>query len=104
MYLYRHSCVDRQEKLKVIPSNGKLQGWPCRSPGRESTLSKNKTWQDHPWPEGPEGNAFSDSMTPITWIASIPMHSTCVSINWKAKLSCFGGHAIFKWKADKPYS
>lgn len=48
MYLYRHICVDRQEKLKEIPSSGKLQGWLCRSPGRESTLSKNQTWQDHP--------------------------------------------------------
>lgn len=86
MYLYRHICLDRQEKLKEISSNGKLQGWLCRSPGRESTLSKNQTWQDHPWPEGPEDNAFSNSMTPITWIASIQTHSTCVSIHWRTKL------------------
>lgn len=44
--------MDRQDKLKGISSKDNLQGWPCRCPGRKSTLSENQIWHGQQWPEG----------------------------------------------------
>lgn len=103
MYLHRHICLDRQDKLKGIPPERQIRRMALRVPRSKPMLSKNQIWHGQQWPEGWEDQGFRYNLTPITWILAIQTHETVMSIRYRTKLY-FGGHAIVQWNFDKWYS
>lgn len=102
MYLHRHICLDRQDKLKGILPERQIRRMALRIPSSKPMLSKNQIWHGQQWPEGWVDNGFRYNLTPISWVPSIQTHETVVSIRYRTKFY-FGGQ-IFQWNFDKWYS